>query len=511
MPSSPATDTRAQQLPIRILLRFSGEVSTKATPTRRQFITRMRRNIKDALKSAGIPAAFDRRYNRLFIDVADEAAIPIIARIFGVQSLSRVETYPGDSLEAIVAKGEELFAEKVRGRRFAVRARRVGERRQVPFTSNEIERSLGAALFPLAAGVDLSHPEITVGLEVYEGEVNFFTERIQGPAGLPLGTQGRALALLSGGFDSPVASWQILRRGVSLDYLFCNMGGSAHQLDVLGVAKVLADRWSYGTFPKLHAVNFEPIMRAIQDRVERRYWQVVLKRLMVRTADLLARETKAIALIKGDAVGQVSSQTLQNMAVISRATLLPILRPVVGMNKEEIIELSKIVGTFEQASQVQEHCAMVARGPATAAKLEEIEAEEGRLAESGIDELIAHLVRERSIFDLCRLDLLAERAPALEIDALPEDALLIDLRSKAAFQGWHYPESLHLEFGQALAAYPSFDRSKSYVFYCEYEIKSAQLAELLHKLGVRAHHFKGGLKGVVALAKRQGLSIPEFC
>ncbi len=511
MSSPTASSPSAPELPIRILLRFSGEVSTKATPTRRHFITRMRRNIKDALKDAGIPATFDRRYNRLFIDVADEAALPIISRIFGVQSLSRVETHPGESLEQIVDRGRELFAEKVRDRRFAVRARRVGERRGIPFTSNEIERSLGSALYPLAAGVDLTRPEVTVGVELYEGDVSFFTERVPVPAGLPLGTEGKALALLSGGFDSPVASWQMLRRGVSLDYLFCNMGGSAHQLDVLGVAKVLADRWSYGTYPKLHAVDFEPVMRAIQDNVEQRFWQVVLKRLMVRFADRVAREVGAIALVKGDAVGQVSSQTLQNMAVISRATTFPILRPVVGMNKEEIVELSKTVGTFEQASQVQEHCAMVARGPATAAKLEEIEAEEERLAAAGIDTLIERLVRERSIFDLRRLDLRAESTPSLEVDSLPEGALLVDLRSKAAFQGWHYPDALHLEFRQALTAYSAFDPTKTYVFYCEYEIKSAQLAELLHERGVRAHFFHGGLKGLIALARKQGIDLPEFC
>jgi len=497
-------------LPIRLLLRFSGEISTKAAPTRKHFISRMRKNIKEALKEAHIPARFDRSHNRLFIDVGDERAIPIVARIFGVQSLSRVEMRRGESLDEILEFGLELFRDQVKGKRFAVRARRVGDRAHLRFTSHDVEKQLGAALFPFAAGVDLTQPEITVGVEFYEGQTYFFSERVAGQAGLPVGVEGKALCLISGGFDSPVAAWQMLRRGISLDYLFCNMGGSAHQLEVLGVAKVLADDWSYGTRPKLHAVDFEPLMRAIQEHVDRRYWQVVLKRLMVRVADALAEEVRAIALVKGDAVGQVSSQTLQNMAVISRATTLPILRPVVGMNKEEIIEQSKRVGTYERASKVQEHCAMVSRGPATAAKLKDIERQEEYLEKSQVSALITELIATRSIFDLRNLDLDAQALPELAIQAIPDEAVVVDLRSQAAYKGWHYGEALHLEFNQALKAYKAFDRNQTYVFYCEYEIKSAQLAELLSKLGARAHHFKGGLKALSHYAKEHGLSTPDL-
>jgi len=509
--SHPNTEnSEAEDLPIRLLLRFSGEISTKAAPTRKHFISRMRKNIKEALKNAQIPARFDRSHNRIFIDVASEDAIPIVSRVFGVQSLSRVEMRAGESLEEILASGVELFADQVKNKRFAVRARRVGERSHLPFTSHDVEKQLGAALFPLAAGVDLTQPEVTVGIELYEGKAYFFSERVAGQAGLPIGTEGKALCLISGGFDSPVAAWQMLRRGICLDYLFCNMGGSAHQLDVLGVAKVLADNWSYGSRPRLHAVDFEPVMRAIQDHVDRRYWQVVLKRLMVRTADALAEEIKAIALVKGDAVGQVSSQTLQNIAVVSRATSLPILRPVVGMNKEEIIKQSKWVGTYELASQIQEHCAMVSRGPATAAKLNDIERQEEYLEKSRVSELLTELIATRSIFDLRNLDLKAQALPGLAIQEIPEDAVIVDLRSKAAYTGWHYGEALHLEFNQALTAYKTFDPDQTYVFYCEYEIKSAQLAELLSKRSVRAHHFKGGLKALIRYAGERGLPTPEL-
>jgi len=470
----------------------------------------MRRNIKEALKAERITFRFERHRGRLVIDLDAETGIEIISRIFGIQSLSRVVTRPVDSLPSIVEQGYALFEQRVRGKRFAVRARRIGSRAKGPFTSRDIETTLGAALLPMAAGVDLDHPEITVGVELFKGEAHFFTERIAGYGGLPLGTEGKALCLLSGGFDSPVAAWQMLRRGVMLDYVFFNMGGTEHQRDVLEVAKILADRWSYGSRTKLHAVDFTPLMHALQEHTERRYWQVLLKRLMVRMATQIASEVRAIALVKGDAVGQVSSQTLQNIAVISRATDLPILRPVVGMNKEEIVELSKIVGTHDAAARIREHCAMVAKGPATAARLGDIKREEERLEAAGVSESIEQLLEQRSIFDLRGLRLLNSESMTTALQKIPDDALTIDLRSKAAYLGWHFPNALHLEFSHALELHTAFDPGKTYVFYCEYEIKSAQLAELLTRRGVRAYHFQGGFKALVHYAMAQGLTLPEF-
>jgi len=504
--SSPNRDV----FPVRVLLRFSGEVSTKAPATRRQFLTRMRRNIKEALKSEHIAFRFQRHRGRLVIDLDSDAGIDIVSRIFGIQSLSRVVTRPVDALPSILEQGCALFEEQVRGKRFAVRARRIGPRAKGPFTSRDIETALGAALLPMAAGVDLDQPEVTVGIELFKGEAHFFTERITGHGGLPLGTEGKALCLLSGGFDSPVAAWQMLRRGVMLDYVFFNMGGTEHQRDVLDVAKILADRWSYGSRPKLHAVDFTPLLQLLREHTERRYWQVLLKRLMVRMATRIASEVRAIALVKGDAVGQVSSQTLQNIAVISRATDLTILRPVVGMNKEEIVELSKVVGTHDAAARIREHCAMVAKGPATAARLGDIQREEEYLEAAGASERIERLLAQRSIFDLRSLRLVSSEGITTALQKIPDNALIIDLRSKAAYQGWHFPNALHLEFSHALELHPPFDPEKTYVFYCEYEIKSAQLAELLTRRGVRGYHFRGGLKALVHYAMAQGLTLPEF-
>ena len=489
-----------------VLLRLSGEIAVKARPTRARFERQLVRNVVDAVRSSGIAAQVTRTRNRILVATDDPRAPEVLARVFGVQSLSVASAHPAEKLEDVVDTGATLFREAVAGRRFAVRARRVGDRSKIALEPRDIERALGAALLPFAAGVDLSNPEVTVAIELYEGRAYFCTETLRGPAGLPVDVEGRAIALISGGFDSAVAAWQMLRRGVQLDYLFCNLGGRAHQLGTLRVAKVLAERWSYGARPRLHAIDFDPIAADIRARTKARYWQVILKRQMLRAATLVAQERQATALVTGESVGQVSSQTLPNLATISAATALPILRPLVGMNKEEIIRAAEQIGTAALSAVVDEYCAMVPTRPATVSKLAAVEAEEAQLDPA----LLERAVAERAVLDLRALDPDAEAMPGLEIDEIPDDAVVLDLRSKAAYAAWHWPGALRLDLDHALAAYRSFARDRRYVIYCEFGLKSAHLAERMRAEGHEAWHFRGGLRALVAYARSRGHAGPEW-
>ena len=385
------------------------------------------------------------------------------------------------------------------GKTFAVRARRGGELDKIPFHTPEVERRLGALLLPGAAGVDLTSPEVTARLEIRAGAAYYLGPRLAAPAGLPLGTQGRAVALISGGFDSLVAAWMLLRRGVMLDYVFLNLAGDPHRDAVLEALKALVDRWSFGYRPRLHLVDFAPAVEEIRARCPQSLWQVVLKRQMLRAAERVAREVRASAIVTGDAVGQVSSQTLPNLVVISEATELPILRPLVAANKEEILDRAREIGTYDLSARVPEACAIAPRQPQTHAKSRRVVE-----AEAGLDPgRLAAAVAERAVIDLRALDLEKVRSPALAVAEIPAGAVIVDLRSAIAYRGWHYPGALHLDYVRALKACPSFDRGQDYVFYCEVGLKSAHLAEVLHRAGGRAHHVAGGLKQVVRLAERQ--------
>jgi thiamine biosynthesis protein ThiI len=490
-----------------LLLRFSGDLTTKASATRRRMTSRLIENLRASIKASGRAAKVLRDRNRNFVELAPDATrsgpddseiARRLARVFGVQSVSITHSVECTSLEQIVEEGRRFGSDHVRDRRFAIRARRVGDRDRVPLRSRDIERELGEALRPQATKVDLSNPEATIFVEIDSERAYFFVASEKGFGGLPLGTEGRAVSLLSGGFDSPVASWRLLRRGIAIDYVFCNLGGRPHQLETLAIAKRLADLWQCGTRPRFHAIDFDLVSREIQARVSTRYWQVVLKRLMLRAAEAVGAQMGAAAIVTGEAIGQVSSQTLQNLAVISDGARLPILRPLVGNNKDEIIAESKTVGTHDLSAKVGEYCAIVPSHPATHARLEDVLEEEAKM-DFGVLEAA---LDERNAILLADVDLEAWNDASLSAKGIAPGDTMIDLRSRAAFDAWHHPAALFLDFSNALRAYSAFDPKQRYVLYCEYGIKSAHLADLMRRAGLSARHVSGGLREVRKWADR---------
>jgi len=243
----------------------------------------------------------------------------------------------------------------------------------------------------------------------------------------------------------------------------------------------------------------------IRAKTKSRYWQLILKRQMLRAAGVVAAQRRADALVTGDAVGQVSSQTLSNLAVISHATELPILRPLVGANKDEIIRLAEQIGTAALSAVVVEYCSMVAPRPATTSRASIVEAEEAELDPA----ILEHAIATRTVFDLRSLDVEARGIPELDVDAIAGDAIVIDLRSRAAFAAWHWPGALQLDFERARVAYRSFAPDRRYVLYCEFGLKSAHLAELMRRNGFDASNFRGGLRALVAHARERRLNPPD--
>jgi tRNA uracil 4-sulfurtransferase len=187
---------------------------------------------------------------------------PALARVFGISSYSPIDAVVPAVMGDILDAGERVFSERVRGRTFAVRARRAGRH---PFSSHDVQVELGARLLSASAGVDLGDPEVAVHVEVRDDRAFLYSERVPGAGGLPLGVEGRAITLLSGGYDSAVAAWLMLKRGVAQEYVFCNLGGDAYERAVVQVGKVLADDWSYGTRPRLHVVDFAEPLQALRE------------------------------------------------------------------------------------------------------------------------------------------------------------------------------------------------------------------------------------------------------
>ncbi|MGH7539622.1 MAG: tRNA uracil 4-sulfurtransferase ThiI [Gemmatimonadota bacterium] len=469
---------------VRALVRFSGELATKSRRTRSRFQTRLALNLRDAFESEGVDARIRREWSRFYVDAAGSGFLDPLRRTFGISSCSVLAGECTADLDEIVETGRRLFGERVRGRTYAVRARRSGVH---PFRSSDIHERLGAALNP-GATVHLDDPDITVEVEVRDGRAVFFEGRVEGAGGLPLGVQGNAVALISGGFDSAVAAWMALRRGISLDYVFCNLGGSAYRRMVIEVTKVLADRWSYGTRPRLHVLEFGPVVEAMRERAKRAYLQVVLKRLMYRAAAAIGAETGAEALVTGESVGQVSSQTLTNLRAIDDASDLPVLRPLVGFHKEEILARCRELGTYELSARVREYCQVAPGRPVTAASPEEAQAQER--AVGGVE--LERACADRHLLDLRDLAPADIVGPSLYVRAVPRGARVIDTRPPEAFAAWHWPGAEHRELDELARRYGELDREPTYVLYCAEGIRSAYLAERMQQDGYEAYSFLGG-------------------
>src|SRR5919198_2994778 len=350
------TETLSTSTDRRLLVRLGGELCTKSPRPRRRFLAVLTRNARAALRRAGVPAEVRQEWTRLVVETPEPAAArETLTRVFGIHSVHETLPVPYSSLPGLVEALVPLYAPRVAGHSFAVRARR---REPAAFRSHDLAVELGAALLPLASRVDLSNPEVEVAVEVHADHADAVLERSDGAGGLPLGTGGRAVALFSGGFDSPVAAWRVMRRGTQLDLLICDLGGCGQLDQALAVAKELALRWPAGLEPRFWVVDLAPVVLALTRRVDARLRQVLLRRAMYRAGSFLAEELGASALVTGESLGQVSTQTLGNIRTCEEAATVPVLRPLIGMGKDEIMADARTIGTFETSAKVQEHCSI---------------------------------------------------------------------------------------------------------------------------------------------------------
>ena len=468
-----------------VLVRLASELALKGPRTRSHFVQRLLRNMRDALNAAGASSRIETEWGRIYVPLDNRAAVPVLGRVFGISSYSIIDAVVAADVAAIADKGVEIFRDHVAGKRFAVRAHRAGKHE---FRSKDVEMELGGRLLPFAEKVDLGNPEAVAYVEIRQEQAYLFRTREPASGGLPLGVEGRALSLISGGYDSAVSSWLMLKRGISLDYVFCNLGGDAYERAVVQVTKALADDWSYGTVPKLYVVDFDEPMRELKAKSRDSYWQLVLKRLMYRTASKIGAQMHADAIITGEAVGQVSSQTLPNLRAIDKAADLPVFRPLLGFDKEEIIDRARRIGTAALSEQVKEYCAIAPGKPVTASSVARLDAEETGIDMGVIDRAVANA----KLLDVRALTALDLVAPYIFTSEIPADAIVIDCRTEPQFRAWHAPAALHKEEWELARDFRKLDKSRKYVLYCAHGMQSAHLAEKMQRSGYEAYSFKGG-------------------
>lgn len=350
-------------------------------------------NTMDALsrnKTEATVTASDSRIWACCFDNEEDAlrASRVVSRVMGIASSSPVYGVTFSDLNDLLERALHFFRERVVGKVFAVRARRVGTHN---FTSKDVERLLGASLLRAgASGVDLENPQYVAHIEIRGLRAYFYDKIVEGPRGLPIGVEGRALALFSGGIDSPVAAWFAMKRGCEVHLLLFNIAGEKQVNEAYRVARALAEGWAYGYRPKLYVADMRPLVAKILQQAPEEYVVIVLRRLMCRIGEKLAYRIKAKALVTGESLGQVASQTLANLYAIEEAVKMPVLRPLIGFDKEEIVALAKKIGTYEHSVRVEEYCPLGARKTTTRADLTKVREIEERLSIS--DEALESVV-----------------------------------------------------------------------------------------------------------------------
>ncbi len=350
----------------RVLLLRYGELSVKGAFTRRRMQSLLARNVEKALEKERVDHSGVRvTQGRIVVWSPDplDRGLDVLSRVFGVVGVAPAWHRRFTGLDEVLEWARDRSVEAVRGRRFKVEARRVGVE---GFTSMDVRRRLGALLVDEGGVVDLRAPEVVVNIEVRGEDVFLYHSEVRGPGGLPLGSEGRVLALVSGGFDSPVAAWMAMKRGTRVDIVFFNLGGREHELQARAVSEYLACRWGYGVRMDMYLAEMRWIFPILNARFPQGFWTVVLKRAMFIAAEALARRIGAKALVTGESLAQVASQTLHNLAVTDEAVEIMVLRPLIGMDKQETMDLARRIGTYPISEKTQEFCAIASPKPSTA-------------------------------------------------------------------------------------------------------------------------------------------------
>ncbi len=478
-----------------ILIRLSSEISLKSDRVRARFQQMLGDNIRYMLKCQGIAHKLDCQWGRFFlqIDPANYSqAETVLKRSFGVLSFSPVLEHAENTFDGLIELGTKLFASKIAGKSFAVRCRRTAFS---GFSSQDVAIALGSSLLTHSkdSRVDLKKPDVEVCIEIRDDGSYFYCDKIRGPGGLPLGTGGRALCLISGGFDSVAAAWLAMKRGLWVDFLVLDLGGAAFVRSVFKVAQTLVHNWGNPGAQRFYAIDFSPAVEQLRTRTDARYSQLLLKRLFLRAGDKLRHKIHSEALVTGEAIAQVSSQTLQNLSAIDQAVDCLVLRPLISYDKDDIVDLTRVIGTFDLCAPIQEFCQLVPKNPVTAGKLSRVLEEEDKLD----FEALAQSFRQ-----VQKLSFSAELDETMLVKEAITDpqVTLIDCRDEDIAEQNPLPGAGHIAFYRLMETFTKLDKSAQYYIYCDSGTQSLLAAEKMQARGYLAYSYRPKKSGFPELS-----------
>jgi len=473
---------------MKFIIKLFPEIIVKSKPVRKRLISQLKKNLKKILNSIDENIVISGSWDFVEVnlesndDVLEAQILERLKNTPGIDFILKVKSHPFSTIEDIADIVIANSASQVKDKTFCVRVKRTGKH---PFNSIDIEKKVGGALLhnSEAAGVKLRDPEVTVNLEVKQDKVYTIESRTQGLGGFPMGQQESCLSLISGGYDSSVASYLMMKRGIRTHFCFFNLGGMAHEVGVKQVSHYLWEKYSSSHRVLFITIPFEKVVDEILTKINHAHMGVVLKRMMLRVAEKVACEFNAPALVTGECVGQVSSQTLTNLTVIDSVTDHLTLRPLITMDKQDIISLSRQTGTEEFAAVMPEYCGVISDKPTTAAKIHKIEEDEGNFD----FDILEQSFENRKVENIDELFKSQQNLENIEIVTVPEiDDIVVDIRhphelaiSPLSLTG---NQVIHIPFFK-LHSQTQLNKDKSYLLYCDKGVMSQLQAEELAAKG----------------------------
>lgn len=470
---------------MKFIVKLFPEIMVKGTAVKKKMVSQLHDNLRTLLLRVSKDIQTKRFWDKIEVKADDqylEAVRRILTQTPGVeQILEVIQLQAGKDLEDIANKVAEVACPWIEGKTFVVRARRSGTH---DFSSYEAERFIGGVLFEKGqpAGVDLHNPEVKVELEIHQNELNVVTAKRTGLGGYPMGTQGALLSLMSGGFDSTIASYLTMKRGLKTHFVFFNLGGAAHEIGVKQVALYLWSQFGASHRVSFVTVPFEEVVGEIFRSTHESYMGVTLKRLMLMASERIAKEMGIDALVTGESVAQVSSQTLRNLAVIDSVTNMLVLRPLATMNKPEIMAMADQIGTRHFAESMPEFCGVISKNPVTNASFERMKKESARFDYSVLDRAVADAVTipvDKIVEDV------VESAYVEVLQQVPENTVVIDIRSETERKArpLEVVELITMPFHELNKQFSRLDQTKDYLLYCEKGVMSQLHAQYLKDKG----------------------------
>ncbi|MCH9612444.1 MAG: tRNA sulfurtransferase [Chlamydiia bacterium] len=485
----------------RLLIRYD-EMTLKSRRKRRFFNLCFKRSVVSALKKTGIE---DYRLelcdNRLIVhtDSAEEL-IPLFQRIPGIHSVSPVLKIPFKTLDEIVESLPQECLDYVADCSYAVRVKRSGEH---PFRSMDVGARVGGALKSETNWVNLSKPEKTVYLEVRDDVCYLFYDNYAGMGGLPIASGGKVLSLFSGGLDSPVAFYQMLKRGVCVNSLFFNMEGDVTFSEALSVYNYLISNYAHGYKPVLFVVEAKEMVEKLREEIPSNMRQLALKIIFYQVAQKICERSSHMALLTGESANQKSSQTLQSLCFIEKQVDIPVMRPLVGMNKDEITAIAEKIGTADYSKHVKEVCNL-SEGPViTLPKPHHME----RLGD--LEPYVQMCIENISRF-VGEVELPEINNQLPQLSSLNE-LIVVDMRYQ--FSQSNFPLFTDIQLSQ-FGKVEDADPTKTYLFVCEYNVRSRAHAYRIRKnggnaAGISQKQYKQYFEKLIIARSRSGQVLQE--